>query len=382
MAYGRSIAAHATIAPVNRQERFVRIGGALIWIFAAFPVTMEVKTPAPRMAVWVVSYLTFGVALFFATRPRGSRIVPMAVEVAAVVGMVLSLYDGYGGTLLVIVAMQLAGVMSRRNALFWIFGQSLFLGAAIAIHWELKAAILYTPGYFGYQFLGYLACAAMVREQSARQDLEQANAEVRALQEILTDSSRIAERLRIARDLHDALGHHLTALTLNLEAALQRADGDARAKIATAQTIARSLLTEVREIVASNDVDECVDLTHALETLIAGVPRPAVHMRIGDDVRVTDPERARTILRCAQEIVTNSARHSGAENLWVVIDRDGDVIRIRAHDDGRGAQVLADGFGLRAMRGRVEKVGGELRVVSGPGRGFDVVALVPMGEQA
>src|SRR5207253_6179622 len=95
--------------------------------------------------------------------------------------------------------------------------------------------------------------------------------------------------------------------------------------------------------------------------------------------RVTDPERARTILRCAQEIVTNSARHSGAENLWVVIDRDADVVRIRAHDDGRGAQVLSDGFGLRAMRGRVEKFGGELRIVSGPGRGFDVVALVPIG---
>ena len=77
-----------------------------------------------------------------------------------------------------------------------------------------------------------------------------------------------------------------------------------------------------------------------------------------------------------------SARHSGAENLWVVIDRDADVVRIRAHDDGRGAQVLSDGFGLRAMRGRVEKFGGELRIVSGPGRGFDVVALVPVGEQA
>lgn len=372
MAYGPDRARCATIERVNR---FVRIGGALIWIFAAFPVTMEVKTSPARIAVWAVSYVTFGVALFFATRPRGSRIVPMAVEVAAVVGMVLSLYDGYGGTLLVIVAMQLAGVMSRRNALLWIAAQSLFLGAAIAIHWELRAAILYTPGYFGYQFLGYLACEAMVREASA-------NAEIRALQQILADSSRIAERLRIARDLHDALGHHLTALTLNLEAALQRAGGDARAKIATAQTIARSLLTEVREIVASNDVDESVDLAHALETLIAGLPRPAVHMQIGDDVRVTDPERARTILRCAQEIVTNSARHSGAENLWLVIDRDGDVVRIRAHDDGRGAQILSDGFGLRAMRGRVEKAGGELRVVSGPGRGFDVVALVPMGERA
>src|SRR6476661_4986796 len=103
MAYGSPRLACASIGAVNR---FVRIGGALIWIFAAFPVSMEVHTPRTRMAVWAVSYLTFGVALFFATRARGSRILPMAVEVAAVVGMVLSLYDGYGGTLLVIVAMQ------------------------------------------------------------------------------------------------------------------------------------------------------------------------------------------------------------------------------------------------------------------------------------
>src|SRR5262249_57667566 len=111
--------------------------------------------------------------------------------------------------------------------LVWIFGQSLFLGAAIAIHWELKAAILYTPGYFGYQFLGYLACEAMVREASA-------NAEIRALQQILADSSRIAERLRIARDLHDALGHHLTALTLNLEPPFHRTDRHAPPTIPTA----------------------------------------------------------------------------------------------------------------------------------------------------
>src|SRR5204863_276233 len=201
----RSNAPSTSITRIGRSVRrnlviSSRTGGALIWICAVLPVSMAVHTPRTRIAVWAFSYVTFGVALFFATRPRGSRIVPMAVEVAAVVGMVLSLYDGYGGTLLVIVAMQLAGVMSRRNALLWIAAQSLFLGAAIAIHWELLAAILYTPGYFGYQFLGYLACEAMVREASA-------NAEIRALQQILADSSRIAERLRIARDLHDALGH-------------------------------------------------------------------------------------------------------------------------------------------------------------------------------
>ena len=71
------------------------------------------------------------------------------------------------------------------------------------------------------------------------------------------------------------------------------------------------------------------------------------------------------------------ARHSGAENLWIVIERHGAGFRIRAHDDGRGSSDDArDGFGLRGMRARLESSGGELRIDPNPERGFDVVALV------
>ena len=81
----------------------------------------------------------------------------------------------------------------------------------------------------------------------------------------------------------------------------------------------------------------------------------------------------------AAAAVTNAARHSGAENLWVAIERDGETLRIRAHDDGRGSDGANDGFGLRGMRERVESAGGELRIVTQPGRGFDVTALLPIG---
>ena len=103
-----------------------------------------------------------------------------------------------------------------------------------------------------------------------------------------------------------------------------------------------------------------------------------IRVFIADDVRVDHPERARTIVRCAQEIITNAARHSGAENLWLVIDCDDGNIRIRAHDDGHGSDEVAAGFGLRAMRSRVEDIGGELRIDSAAGHGFDVTALVPV----
>jgi signal transduction histidine kinase len=298
------------------------------------------------------------------------------VQVAAVVALVLTLCDGFEGTLLVIVAMQLGGRLPRGRAFTWIAIQTLLLAIAITIHWSLRPAILLTPPYLGFQLLAYLAFEAMARESRARRELETANAELLALQTVLADSSRMAERLRMSRDLHDAIGHHLTALTLNLEAALQRSNGDLRERIATAQSLARTLLADVREIVAATQTEKGVDLAQAI-AMVANVPRPRVHLEIADDVRVDNPESARTIIRCAQEIVTNAARHSGAENLWIVLDVENGAVRIRAHDDGRGTAVVRDGFGLRAMRGRVEEIGGELRIVTTPGAGFEVIAVVP-----
>jgi len=344
------------------RARLVRIGGTLTWLAVAVPLVIEAPQSATRIALWAVSWLAFGIAL---------RRNWLLVQVAGVIGMVLTLCDGFEGTLLVIVAMQLGGVMPRRRAFYWIGAQTLLLALAVGVHWTPRAALLLTPPYLGFQLLAFLAFDAMG-------ELAQANAELRALQEILADSSRIAERLRISRDLHDAIGHHLTALSLNLEAALQRTSGDVHDKIEVAQSLARSLLSDVRSIVASMEIEKGVDLGQAIGMLIADLPRPQIHLQIGEGVRVDHPERARTIIRCTQEIITNAARHSGAENLWIVIDSENGKIRIRAHDDGRGSDDVAAGFGLRSMRNRVEEIGGELRIDSGSGRGFDVTALVPV----
>jgi signal transduction histidine kinase len=83
------------------------------------------------------------------------------------------------------------------------------------------------------------------------------------------------------------------------------------------------------------------------------------------------------IIRCVQEVVTNAARHSGAENLWIVVRRSGEAFEVRAHDDGRGRRAAADGFGLRGMRERIEGAGGALTIDNASGRGFSLTALVP-----
>ena len=110
--------------------------------------------------------------------------------------MVLTLCDGFEGTLLVIVAMQLGGALPRRTALLWIVAQTLLLGAVVGYHWTPRAAMLITPPYLGFQLLAFLAFDALARESAARQELLAANAELRAMQSIIAGSSRMGERLR------------------------------------------------------------------------------------------------------------------------------------------------------------------------------------------
>ena len=175
----------------------------------------------------------------------------------------------------------------------------------------------------------------------------------------------------ISQELHDALGHHLTALSLNLEGALQLTQGAAHASVAKAQTLARRLLSDVREIVAESRTRDGINLAEALRTLVGTVPRPQIHLDIPEGLRTPDPERAHTLLRCAQEIVTNVARHSEADNLWISVRCEGETLRIEARDDGRGSERADGGFGIRGMRERVSQAGGEPGVATQPGQGFE-----------
>jgi signal transduction histidine kinase len=358
------------------QSRLIGIAGLMAWLMVGLPAFIYHAGPAPFDRRWIIGFLMFG--LLFAADLRRPRLLLVAAESATALALVLLSCNGYEGTLLALVAMQLGTRLDRGAGIIWISVQTLLLGATVAIQLNPRAAWLLAPSYLGFQLVAFFTFYIMAREVAARTALATANAELRAVQEILADSSRMAERLRIAHELHDALGHRLTALTLNLEAALQRTQGPAKANVELAQSLARELLGDVREIVADFQARDGVHVAHALQALVSAVPRPRVHLEVAEGLRIADPERAHILLRCTQEIVTNAARHSDAENLWIVIERDGEAFRIEAHDDGRGSDGASGGFGLRGMRERVERAGGELRIATQPGRGFDVSAMLPI----
>jgi signal transduction histidine kinase len=348
--------------------RILGIAGLIAWLMVGLPVIIQGATVPGAMGRWAIAFVLFG-ALFIADliRPRRSL---LAMEALCIGVMVLLLCDGFEGTLLVLIAMRLPSLMDRKQGLAWIVVQTLLLGGAVALHWNPRSAWLLVPPYFGFQILAFLTFEILDREMRT-------NAQLRAMQDLVADGGRLAERLRIARELHDALGHHLTALTLNLEAALVRTDGAAHGDVEKAQSLARTLLADVRSIVAEKNADDCLDLGRALRTLVADLPRPRVQLEADPSLRVEDPEQGLVILRCVQEVVTNAARHSGAENLWITVHRSDEGFEVRARDDGRGRGASRDGFGLRGMRERIESAGGALTIESSSARGFALTAFLP-----
>jgi signal transduction histidine kinase len=350
------------------QTRILGVAGITAWLMVGFPVLRHGADTPGLMARWLIAFILFGV--LFLAELRRPRLTLLAMEALCVALMALLLCDGFEGALLVMIAMRLPSMLDRWAGLTWIVAQTLLLLAAVAIHWNGHIAWLLALPYFGFQILAFVSFELLEREMRT-------SAQLRAMHDLVADGGRLTERLRIARELHDALGHHLTALTLNLEAALVRTEGAAHDDVEKAQSLARTLLAEVRSIVAEKNAGDCVDLTRALRTLVADLPRPHVQLEVADALRVGDPEQGLVILRCVQEVVTNAARHSGAENLWITVRRNGEALEVRARDDGRGRASLRDGFGLRGMRERIERAGGELTIESGSGNGFALTAFLP-----
>jgi signal transduction histidine kinase len=350
------------------QTRILGIAGLIAWLMVGLPVVIQGANVPGTMLQWAIAFVLFG-ALFL-TDLRYPRFSFLALEALCVALMALLLCDGFEGSLLVLIAMRLPSLVDRKSGLLWIVAQTLLLAGAVAIHWNPRSAFLLTPPYLGFQILAFFSFELLERELRT-------SAQLRAMQDLVADGGRLAERLRIARELHDALGHHLTALTLNLEAALLRTEGAAHGDIEKAQSLARTLLADVRAIVAEKNADDCLDLGRALRTLVADLPRPRVQLEVDDALRVDDPELGLVILRCVQEVATNAARHSAAENLWITVRRSGEAFEVRARDDGRGRGGARDGFGLRGMRERIERAGGVLTIDSGTGRGFALTAFLP-----
>ena len=381
---------------VMKQSKTVEIGELLFWIVSCSSTIEAVysgRFSGASAVAWSTAFIVFGVAWTIDSFSRIHETSGNPVAVALCWALILSgfamIYFANRGWVvfgssfsLALAARRLPGVTSERNSWLAVVAIETVLLAFLA--WKGRPGAVLETGspvaVFLIVFVSYSVRTA--RERAARDELAVANIQLRANRELLAENSRTAERLRISRDLHDTLGHHLAALSIQLDVASRRSEGVATDNIREAHAIARLLLSDVRDVVGTLRNEGRVNLTDIVRPLCRNIGELQVHLDAPNNVVVADSARAEAIIRCVQEIVTNALKHAAARNLWIRIIQNTAGVAIHARDDGRGSAKIALGTGLTGMNERFAQLDGHVETFSTADNGFEIRAFMPHAEAA
>jgi signal transduction histidine kinase len=201
--------------------------------------------------------------------------------------------------------------------------------------------------------------------------------EILAYWHTLAETASVRERSRIARDLHDGVAQDLAYLTRHLDSLNGSADPETVERLRRA---AQRAQLEARRAIGAL----ASPAAQTLETALAGAAgeiaeqfQTRLDLSLANGIRLPEA-RAEALLRIACEAVANAARHSGASQVSLTLERHGSRVRLRVSDAGCGfdSAAAAGGFGLVSMRERALSAGGELRVSSAAGKGSQVEAIL------
>ena len=382
--------------------RLLRYAGLFTWAMVGLPLAYSWLGPildpvaeeelALRPMPWQgwLAYLAFGAGYAWLTRGLGARsrtpgdYILLVVLTLAALGVSYFNGSGLGSVLLMVAACVLPWLLPLPLGVAWLLASQLAVVPVFIrfLGFPPLEAFMQSMLYAGFSGFVFITSLVALQQTQAREEQRRLNAELRATRALLADSARVNERTRISRELHDLLGHHLTALSLNLEVAGHLSDGRVKEHVQQAHTLARLLLTDVREAVSQLREGGAIDLGAALRPLAENVPMLAIEMDIEAPLTVDDPERAHVLLRCAQEAITNAVRHADATRLWLEARRVGDNVVLRVRDDGRGADQVAPGNGLRGLRERLQQHGGRLEISTRRGEGFQLTMILPAAPNA
>lgn len=217
----------------------------------------------------------------------------------------------------------------------------------------------------------------VVREKSMRLELAAAKARLEASNIMLERTAGEAERLRISRNLHDTVGHHLTALKLHLDLATRRQKAP-DPSLQIARNLSAQALDQIRTVVAKERLAEAFDLRRSLEALSAGMPNAEHRLHVDAQINALPPAHLHTLYHFVQEALTNCAKHSHASLVDVTIVIAGEHVAAQVQDDGIGIDQTRFGNGLRGLAERAALLSGTLTIRNRESGGAHVEIILPL----
>ncbi|GAB3928869.1 sensor histidine kinase [Kribbella albertanoniae] len=380
----------------------------VFWVLLTMTLAVSVTSELSTSHRWIVAgaIVLLGTAYQFIGRPaiESRRFVPSLIYRLVLIGC-----------LMVLVGLSPTSVfmMFILSAQVWLLSETLRdgIGFSLALVAGCGTAQLWSAGWGWdalWQILPWMMVSLVVSllfgiwisrvitESHQRAVLIE---ELRATRDELAEAHHsagvMAERERMAREIHDTLAQGMTSIVMLSQtgaAELARGSDGVAARLAQIEATARENLAEARALVAAFTP---VALSEATLTEVLRRQGDRFAAETGVDVQVLlDLDESEVValpqsqqvvlLRVAQEALANIRKHARATSVLITLGVSAGRVCIEIRDDGSGFSVAepSTGFGLAAMRGRVEESGGTVQVESSPGHGTTVQVLIPVQESA
>lgn len=354
----------------------------------------------------------FMIRQFIRTRHNRLVAVSLVFDLLVSVYLIYRLDFNYNGLLLLVFSNVIAYVKDGKAKVTFLL---LAIGGYLLADYELVS--IYTPlynlsdyiRYYTYNsqqylfciyntlvslniilFVGYCVYVINIQRGTIEEvnelyrELQNANEQLSEYANKAEEMAQTKERNRIAREIHDTLGHRLTGIIAGLDACLALADvapQEVKKQLGVLADVSREGIKEVRRSVSELRPDslERLSLDVAIRKMVTDMSRVSdtqIYFDTGGERLEFEEDEESIIYRVIQESITNAVRHGHAGQIWISLKRiDGEVL-LEIKDDGIGCKKLESGFGTRHMKERIEMLGGT--VAFDGQKGFKVTAQIPI----
>jgi signal transduction histidine kinase len=218
-------------------------------------------------------------------------------------------------------------------------------------HWGFSGMVVSALLFWTFNLFALVMVTTAIKEKKTRENAETINRELVSTQHLLSQAAEQAERVRIARNIHDLLGHHLTALTINLQVAGRQVEQLSvnHAEVAQKQKIQDSieqchslsklLLSDVREAVSDIRDKSSIRLESAIKAISDRLPSIDITVDYPDNIAIEDVTLADVLIKCIQESFTNSLKHSKATEVNVSFLQESNKVQVAIQDNGNQAHI-------------------------------------------
>ncbi len=385
--------------PAHRRTEYygaIAFGSVVVTCFLQFVITRQLNASPWQLAVTFILggiYGTLGALFGSLVQNReksAASFLYLSMTVIVTTMLYLSPVRGFFG----IIVFPMVGLAVFVFSLPWaiVAALTLFI-ASLGVFWRAyglgsvpEAGMSYLAGFafaFTFSLMGKQALAAKERSEQLSKELTEANQKLRDYAAQVDELATTRERNRLAREIHDGLGHYLTVVKTQLDAAtaLLPAQPDlARSTVTKAAQLTAEALDDVRRSVGTLRTDATrPPLPESLRCLSQEIGLP-VTVRIEGTARALPPNIEHALFRSAQEGLTNIHKHAAATAAELILDfRSPERLTLSLTDNGRGATITSSmtGFGLIGIRERIEVLGGRFIAANRPAGGFALTIEVP-----